>query len=66
MYSGTFQILMTFYFLFRPDLVKYEQLNKSNPHGNLNNAFNVAEEKLGIASLLDAEGTLKILTRTES
>ena len=41
---------------FRPDLIKYEQLSKSNPHGNLNNAFNVAEEKLGITSLLEAEG----------
>ena len=44
------------YLFFRPDLIRYDQLSKSNPHHNLNNAFNTAEEKLGLTSLLDAEG----------
>lgn len=39
----------------RPDLIQYEKLNKSDPIRNLNNAFQVAEEKLGLARLLDAE-----------
>lgn len=39
----------------RPDLIQYDKLNKSDPIKNLNNAFQVAEEKLGLARLLDAE-----------
>ncbi|KAK8720528.1 hypothetical protein OTU49_013268 [Cherax quadricarinatus] len=39
----------------RPDLVQYEKLSRSNPIYNLNNAFNVAENKLGLTKLLDAE-----------
>ncbi|XP_014662859.1 PREDICTED: spectrin beta chain-like [Priapulus caudatus] len=39
----------------RPDLIRYEQLQKSNALHNLNNAFNTAEDKLGISRLLDAE-----------
>lgn len=39
----------------RPDLIQYEKLTKSNPNYNLNNAFNTAEERLGLTSLLDAE-----------
>ncbi|XP_047735798.1 spectrin beta chain isoform X3 [Hyalella azteca] len=39
----------------RPDLINYEKLTRSNAMGNLNNAFNVAESKLGITKLLDAE-----------
>ena len=39
----------------RPDLIQYEKLSKSNAIHNLNNAFNVAEEKLGLTRLLDAE-----------
>ena len=46
----------------RPDLIDYNKLNKGNPIYNLNNAFNVADEKLGLTPLLDAEGmTLPIL-----
>ena len=41
---------------FRPDLIQYEKLQKSNAMHNLNNAFKVAEEKLGVTPLLDAEG----------
>ncbi|XP_067941733.1 spectrin beta chain-like isoform X2 [Watersipora subatra] len=39
----------------RPDLIPFNKLTKANPIANLNNAFNTAEDKLGIASLLDAE-----------
>ncbi|CAB3255875.1 unnamed protein product [Arctia plantaginis] len=39
----------------RPDLIQFEKLHRSNPMHNLNNAFNVAEEKLGLTKLLDAE-----------
>ncbi|EDW36624.1 GL15987 [Drosophila persimilis] len=39
----------------RPDLVQFEKLSKTNAIHNLNNAFDVAEDKLGLAKLLDAE-----------
>ncbi|KAM9707495.1 spectrin beta chain, erythrocytic isoform 1-T1 [Menidia menidia] len=39
----------------RPDLVDYEKLKRSNPTHNLQNAFNVAEQKLGVTKLLDPE-----------
>ncbi|XP_066147280.1 spectrin beta chain isoform X2 [Euwallacea fornicatus] len=39
----------------RPDLIQFEKLSKSNPIYNLNNSFNVAEDKLGLTKLLDAE-----------
>lgn len=39
----------------RPDLINYEKLTHANPTHNLNNAFNVAESKLGLTKLLDAE-----------
>ena len=42
---------------FRPDLIQYDKLSKANPMQNLQNAFTVAEEKLGITPLLDPEGT---------
>lgn len=40
----------------RPDLVEYNNLKRSNPTHNLQNAFNVAEQKLGVTKLLDPEG----------
>ena len=40
----------------RPDIINYGTLRPSQHEANLNNAFNVAEERLGIAKLLDAEG----------
>uniref|UniRef100_A0A4W6CQ42 Spectrin beta chain n=1 Tax=Lates calcarifer TaxID=8187 RepID=A0A4W6CQ42_LATCA len=39
----------------RPDLVDYNTLKRSNPTHNLQNAFNVAEQKLGVTKLLDPE-----------
>lgn len=45
----------------RPDLINFEKLSKANPMHNLNNAFNVAEDKLGLTKLLDAEGEHRLL-----
>lgn len=42
--------------IYREQLIDYGKLKKENPLFNLNNAFNVAEEKLGLARLLDPEG----------
>ena len=39
----------------RPDLIPFEKLNRNNPIQNLNLAFDVAENKLGLTKLLDAE-----------
>ncbi|KAM9777423.1 spectrin beta chain, erythrocytic [Neosynchiropus ocellatus] len=39
----------------RPDLVDYTTLKRSNPTHNLQNAFNVAEQQLGVTKLLDPE-----------
>uniref|UniRef100_A0A8C1F3H2 Spectrin beta chain n=1 Tax=Cyprinus carpio carpio TaxID=630221 RepID=A0A8C1F3H2_CYPCA len=39
----------------RPDLVDYGNLQRSNPTHNLQQAFNVAEKKLGVTKLLDPE-----------
>lgn len=51
--------LLTFVFSFhsiRPDLVDYGNLQRSNPTHNLQQAFNLAEQKLGVTKLLDPEG----------
>ncbi|KAJ8289137.1 hypothetical protein COCON_G00017960 [Conger conger] len=39
----------------RPDLVDYGRLQRSNPTHNLQHAFNLAEQKLGVTKLLDPE-----------
>ncbi|TNM85628.1 hypothetical protein fugu_007899 [Takifugu bimaculatus] len=39
----------------RPDLVDFDKLKKSNAHYNLQNAFNLAEQHLGLTKLLDPE-----------
>ena len=44
----------------RPDLIDYNKLTKANPVHNLNNAFNVAEQTLGLTKLLDPEGRLPV------
>ena len=49
---------------FRPDLIDYDALHPENHQGNLNNAFTVASEELGIPRILDAEG--KVLPSTGS
>ena len=46
---------------YRPDLINYGSLRPNQHEANLNNAFNVAEESLGIAKLLDAEGMITFL-----
>lgn len=38
--------------------MEYTNLKRSNPTHNLQNAFNVAEQKLGVTKLLDPEGEL--------
>ena len=38
------------HYLYRPDLINFEQLKSTQPLANLNNAFDVAEREL------DAEG----------
>ena len=55
-------IVICHFTLSRPDLIKYEQLKSTQPLGNLNNAFDVAERELGIARLLDAEGIKMYIT----
>lgn len=39
----------------RPDLIRYDQLSDINPIRNLNDAFFIAESRLGLTTLLDAE-----------
>ncbi|KAM6977452.1 spectrin beta chain, non-erythrocytic 1-like [Aplochiton taeniatus] len=39
----------------RPDLIDFEKLKKSNAHHNLQDAFNLAEQHLGLTRLLDPE-----------
>ncbi|MFH4975130.1 hypothetical protein AB6A40_001839 [Gnathostoma spinigerum] len=39
----------------RPDLISFDSLSGQDPIGNLNNAFDIAEKKLEIPRLLDAE-----------
>jgi spectrin beta len=41
--------------IFRPELINYNGLNPQDHIGNLNNAFDVADKRLDIARLLDAE-----------
>ena len=40
----------------RPDLFRYENMLLRDSESRLNHAFQVADERLGIARLLDAEG----------
>lgn len=40
----------------RPDVIEFDTLKRSNAHYNLQNAFNTAENKLGLTKLLDPEG----------
>lgn len=45
-----------FCFLPRPDIIDFKKLTKSNAVYNLQQAFNTAEQQLGLAKLLDPEG----------
>ncbi|CAG8603446.1 9780_t:CDS:10, partial [Paraglomus occultum] len=47
-------------FTYRPDLLNYDELNKSDRHGNTALAFEVAEKHLGIVKLLDVEDVCDI------
>lgn len=40
----------------RPDLIEFHKLTRSNATHNLQQAFNVAEQHLGLTKLLDPEG----------
>ncbi|VDK30849.1 unnamed protein product [Anisakis simplex] len=40
----------------RPDLIEYDKLQKSNALFNLGNAFDTAEQQLGLMKFLDPEG----------
>lgn len=41
---------------FRPDLIEFHKLTRSNATHNLQLAFNIAEQHLGLTKLLDPEG----------
>lgn len=47
---------------FRPDLIDYDALNPSEHIRNLNTAFDVADKRLGLRKILDAEGI--VISRT--
>lgn len=46
----------------RPDLIEFHKLTRSNATHNLQQAFNIAEQHLGLTKLLDPEGG-KVPTR---
>lgn len=45
----------------KPELVDMAQVHKNSARVNLENAFQTAEQHLGIARLLDAEGNKQLL-----
>ena len=46
----------------RPDLIEYQRLRKDANEANLQSAFHVADERLGIRSLLDVQGMCDALS----
>lgn len=48
---------------FRPDLIEFHKLTRSNATHNLQIAFNIAEHHLGLTKLLDPEGDTSHLTK---
>lgn len=58
MFRNLYHILFLFFhFMNRPDLIDYDRLHPEDHIGNLNNAFEMASNELGIPKILDAEGT---------
>lgn len=51
--SYSFTKCLLFY---RPDLIEFHKLTRSNATHNLQQAFNIAEQSLGLTKLLDPEG----------
>lgn len=45
----------------RPDLIEFHKLTRSNATHNLQQAFNIAEQSLGLTKLLDPEGNKRHL-----
>ena len=44
----------------RPDILNYDDCDPNQPMENLERAFKVAEEELGIIRIVDPEGTLGV------
>ena len=42
----------------RPDLLNFSKLHPQQHRSNLGTAFDIAEQKLGVAKILDPEGNL--------
>ena len=52
------QYLLLFFILHRPDLFDYDALSGQGNISNLDHAFTVAQDKLGIKRILDPQGKL--------
>ena len=52
-------------FHFRPEFFNYDDLLENDNDANLEHAFRVAHEKLGVEKLLDPEGMNLVLGTTE-
>lgn len=55
---GNFNINLKNLKYFRPELINFDNLNPQDALNNLNNAFDIADKKLEIARLLDAEDVI--------
>lgn len=47
--------------LYRPDLVNMKVVASHTPQENLEMAFTIAENQLGVTRLLDPEGTIDLI-----
>ncbi|KAI4797192.1 hypothetical protein KUCAC02_025266, partial [Chaenocephalus aceratus] len=50
----------------RPDLIDFDKLKKSNAHHNLQNAFNLGEQHLGLYKLLDTSAWTTLMRSPSS